>query len=344
MVALEDVHPGGAVASREPRSLRHFVSPLVRRMARESDVDVAAFSGTGRDGRVRKLDVLAAMSARGAPSSRSPRAGDESPQGHRLASYLSPLVRQLVNAHDLDVDTISGTGRDGRVRKVDVLDVLEARPDVQGSAQVADHPANLPIPLSMCVEVDLTLLDPRGQGQQRLEEAPARRMAAFAWAVTRAQKAPSRVPPPRGHGAGARQDEADQSLGLTVDSPRGPLVAMILGADELSFRGLLHVISGILERPSGVIAVEPFTSLTLTDSSSRGVLNETTVLQPGEVANLSLGAVVRRPVVVEDAEGEGIAVRSMAYLTMTYDQRVVDAAQAAAFIGSVRDLLQGFRP
>jgi 2-oxoglutarate dehydrogenase E2 component (dihydrolipoamide succinyltransferase) len=135
-----------------------------------------------------------------------------------------------------------------------------------------------------------------------------------------------------------------ENLGIAVDTERGLLVPVIHGAGDLSIAGIARKIADLAERTRGN-KVTPDElgggTFTVTNTGSRGALFDTPIINQPQVAILGVGSVVKRPVVVQDPElGEVVAVRSMAYLALSYDHRIVDGADAARFLTTVRERLE----
>ena len=136
-----------------------------------------------------------------------------------------------------------------------------------------------------------------------------------------------------------------ENLGIAVDTERGLLVPVIHDAGDLSLGGIARKIADLAERTrSNKITPDELGggTFTLTNTGSRGALFDTPIINQPQVAILGVGSVVKRPVVVNDPElGEVIAVRSMVYLALTYDHRIVDGADAARFLTTVKERLEG---
>jgi 2-oxoglutarate dehydrogenase E2 component (dihydrolipoamide succinyltransferase) len=135
-----------------------------------------------------------------------------------------------------------------------------------------------------------------------------------------------------------------EHLGIAVDTERGLMVPVIHNAGDLNIGGLARKISDLAARTrSGQVGPDELAggTFTLTNTGSRGALFDTPIINQPQVGILGVGTVVKRPVVVEDpALDEVIAVRSMVYLALTYDHRLVDGADAARFLGTVKNRLE----
>jgi 2-oxoglutarate dehydrogenase E2 component (dihydrolipoamide succinyltransferase) len=135
-----------------------------------------------------------------------------------------------------------------------------------------------------------------------------------------------------------------EHLAIAVDTEKGLLVPVIRNAGDLSIAGLARHIADLAERTrSGQVSPDELSggTFTLTNTGSRGALFDTPIINQPQVAILGLGAIVKRPVVVTDAEGrDSIAVRHMVYLSLTYDHRIVDGADAARFLVALKSRLE----
>jgi 2-oxoglutarate dehydrogenase E2 component (dihydrolipoamide succinyltransferase) len=133
-------------------------------------------------------------------------------------------------------------------------------------------------------------------------------------------------------------------LGIAVDTERGLLVPVVRDADTLNIAGLSRKIVDVAERTrTNKVSPDELSggTFTLTNTGSRGALFDTPIINQPQVAILGTGAIVRRPVVVTDETGaDSIAIRSMAYLALTYDHRLVDGADAARFLTALKQRLE----
>src|SRR5699024_2702099 len=133
-------------------------------------------------------------------------------------------------------------------------------------------------------------------------------------------------------------------LGIAVDTPKGLIVPVIHDAGDLSVAGLARRIDDVASRTrSGDIKPDELSggTFTVTNTGSRGALFDTPIINQPQVGILGTGAVVKRPVVINDPQGgDSIAVRHMAYLALTYDHRIVDGADAARFLTAIKERLE----
>jgi len=135
-----------------------------------------------------------------------------------------------------------------------------------------------------------------------------------------------------------------EHLGVAVDTERGLLVPVIRDAGDLNIGGLARKIADLAERTrTNKVSPDDLSggTFTLTNTGSRGALFDTPIINQPQVAILGTGAVVKRPVVVTDDTGsDSIAVRSMVYLALSYDHRLVDGADAARFLSAMKSRLE----
>jgi pyruvate dehydrogenase E2 component (dihydrolipoamide acetyltransferase) len=292
--------------------------------------------------------------------------------------YVTPLVRKLAAEHGVDLSTVTGSGVGGRVRKQDVLAAAEAAAAKEEPAPAAEAPA-APAPvepsplrgtrekmsrirkaiathmidslatsaqLTTVVEVDVTriarLRDRAKAEFQKREGTKLSFLPFFAKAAIEALKVYPVI------NASVDGDEIvyheTENLGIAVDTERGLMVPVVKNAGDLNLGGLARQIADLAERTrSNKLKPDDISggTFTLTNTGSRGALFDTPILNQPQVGMLGTGAVVKRPVVVTDDTGsDNIAVRSMVYLALTYDHRIVDGADAARYLTAVKQRLE----
>jgi 2-oxoglutarate dehydrogenase E2 component (dihydrolipoamide succinyltransferase) len=294
-----------------------YVTPIVRKLASELGVNLASIKGTGIGGRIRKEDVeAAAPKSASAPVSTSAPVRAATPS---LAVSASPLRGTTV--------TMS------RLRKVIAARMVES---LQVSAQ-----------LTTVIEVDVTkiarLRDRSKATFEAREGVKLSFMPFFSVAVCEALKQ---------HPVLNSSVEGDQiiyhgaeHLGIAVDTERGLLVPVIHNAGDLNMGGIARKISDLAARTrDNKVTPDELGggTFTLTNTGSRGALFDTPIINQPQVAILGLGAIVKRPMVVKGEDGgETIAIRSMVYLGLSYDHRIVDGADAARFLVTLKERLEG---
>ena len=314
-----------------------YVTPLVRKLAAEHGVELATVAGTGVGGRIRKQDVIDAARVRreaiaaaqqSAPDGQT--AAAQAPAGQAPAGPAQGTSRPAIEPSHLR----GKTERMSRARQLIARRMVES---LQTSAQ-----------LTTVVEVDVTAiarLRERAKADfEAREGVKLTFLPFFALAAVEALKVHPRLNAsiePDGNEVTYHDAE---HLGIAVDTERGLMVPVIRNAGDLNVGGLARKIADLASRTRGS-QVSPDDlaggTFTLTNTGSRGALFDTPIINQPQVAILGTGTVVRRPVVVQDpALGEVIAVRSMVYLALSYDHRLVDGADAARFLGTVKARLE----
>jgi 2-oxoglutarate dehydrogenase E2 component (dihydrolipoamide succinyltransferase) len=301
-----------------------YVTPLVRKLATEHGVDLSTLTGTGVGGRIRKQDVLEAAKAKAAAAPAPQPAAAPTPAAAPAAAAPAPTAA---------TSPLRGTTEKmSRLRKVIATRMVES---LQTSAQ-----------LTTVVEVDVTKIARlRNRAKRDFEAREAVKLSFlpfFAKVTVEALKAHPRL------NASIDGDSivyhAAEHLGIAVDTDRGLLVPVIRDAGDLNIAGLARKIADLADRTrSNKITPDELGggTFTLTNTGSRGALFDTPIINQPQVGILGTGAVVKRAVVVDDADlGETIAVRSMAYLALSYDHRLVDGADAARFLATVKQRLE----
>jgi 2-oxoglutarate dehydrogenase E2 component (dihydrolipoamide succinyltransferase) len=304
-----------------------YVTPLVRRLAADRGVDLSSVTGTGVGGRIRKQDVIAAAEKAAAPAEAPAAPAPAAASAGRTAPSPSPAAQP-------------DTSLRGRTEKLSRLRGVIARRMVE-SLQVSAQ-------LTTVVEADVTaiarLRDRAKRDFEAREGVKLSFLPFFAKAAVEALKAHPAVNSSIDLEAGTVTYHDAENLGVAVDTERGLLVPVIRDAGDLSIGGLARKIADLADR-TRANKVTPDElgggTFTLTNTGSRGALFDTPIINQPQVAILGVGTVVKRPVVVQDPDlGEVIAVRSMVYLALTYDHRIVDGADAARFLTTVKQRLE----
>jgi pyruvate dehydrogenase E2 component (dihydrolipoamide acetyltransferase) len=310
-----------------------YVTPLVRKLAAEHDVDLAGIRGTGVGGRIRKQDVLEAARSRQATE---PQAEPEPATSNgRAAAAAAPAEAPAAAPSRVEPSPLRGrTEKMSRLRGVIAKRMTES---LQTSAQ-----------LTTVVEADVTRIARlRQQAKadfERREGVKLSFLPFFAVATVEALKQHPNVNASIDTEAGTITYHDAEHLGIAVDTERGLLVPVIHDAGDLNLGGMARKIADLAER-TRINKVSPDElgggTFTLTNTGSRGALFDTPIINQPQVGILGTGAVVKRAVVVDDPDlGEVIAVRSVVYLALTYDHRLVDGADAARFLVTVKERLE----
>jgi 2-oxoglutarate dehydrogenase E2 component (dihydrolipoamide succinyltransferase) len=302
-----------------------YVTPLVRKLAADKGVDLSSLSGTGVGGRIRKQDVLdAAEKAAAAKAAPAPAAAPA-----RSAPAAAPAPKAAPSPLR------------GRTEKLTRTRATIARRMVE-SLQISAQ-------LTTVVEVDLTRV---AQLRARAKDAFQAKhgvkltyMPFLALATIEALQQHPVVNSSIDVEAGTVTYHDGEHLGIAVDTPKGLIVPVIRDAGDLNLAGLSKRIADVADRTrNNKISPDELSggTFTLTNTGSRGALFDTPIINQPQVGILGTGALVKRAVVIDDPElGEIIVPRSMMYLALSYDHRIVDGADAARFLGTLKQRLEG---
>ena len=309
-----------------------YVTPLVRKLAKEHSVDLTSLNGTGVGGRIRKQDVLAAAET----AKQEAEAAKQAVAAPAPQAPAQPAAAALpASAPAAGPSTLRGTTEKmSRLRQTIAKRMVES---LQVSAQ-----------LTATVEVDLTAISQiRAKAKddfKKREGATLSYLPFISKAAIEALKVYPKV--------NATIDTVERTitypdaehLGIAVDTEKGLLVPVIKDAGDLSVGGLAKRIADLASRtrqnkvtPDELVGG----TFTITNYGSAGTLMDTPIINQPQVAILGTGALVKRPVVISDARlGQVIAIRDMMYLSLSYDHRLVDGAEAARFLSTLKARLE----
>ena len=306
--------PPAATSERGPRS-----SPLVRKMAREHEIDLLKLSGSGQGGRITKEDVVKHLESRQASVSAPPQMPSAAAAA---ASAPAPAVATTPHGR-VEIAPMSG------MRKSIAEHMVSSR---RTSAHV-----------TTVFEADVSrIVQARESLKRTFEKEEGAKLTYtpfFIRAVTSALKS---FPALNASIEGDRiLYRKDYNIGVAVALEGGLIVPVVHHADEKSFLGLARAVSDLAERARGK-RLKPEEvqggTFTLTNPGPYGSLFGTPIINQPQVAILGVGGIHKRPVVVNDA----IAVRSMVYLALSFDHRLVDGALADQFMADVKRRLEGW--
>jgi 2-oxoglutarate dehydrogenase E2 component (dihydrolipoamide succinyltransferase) len=306
------------------------VTPLVRKLANQHGIDVTSLTGTGVGGRIRKQDVLAAVEAKNTASAHAPSAPAAAAPAQAAPAQAAPAA-----AANGSVSSLRGTTEKApRIRQVIARRMRES---LDTSTQ-----------LTQVHEVDMTKiakLRDRAKAQFQAQNGVKLTFLPFiAKAVAEALKQHPKL--------NAEYNEETQQityhnaehLAIAVDTDKGLLVPVINNAGDLNLAGLAGRIADVAARTrSGKIGPDELSggTFSITNIGSVGALFDTPIINQPQVAILGTGAIVKRPWVSQNAEGDDvISIRSMMYLSLTYDHRLVDGADAGRFLQTLRARLE----
>ncbi|WP_029932543.1 2-oxoglutarate dehydrogenase, E2 component, dihydrolipoamide succinyltransferase, partial [Nocardia otitidiscaviarum] len=317
--------PAGATPAEEPSSNGGggpYVTPLVRKLAAEHGVDLASVNGSGVGGRIRKQDVLAAAEAKKAPA---PAAAPSAPAAAAPAATAAPRP-QLAHLPGT-------TQKASRIRQITATKTLES---LQTTAQ-----------LTQVHEADLTKIAAlRAKAKNSFQQREGVKLTFLPFFAKAAIEALGVHPNVNASYDPEKKEITYHSvvnLGIAVDTEQGLLSPVIHNANDLSLAGLARAIADIANRArTGGLKPDELSggTFTITNIGSQGALFDTPILVPPQAAMLGTGAIVKRPMVISDNGSEAIGIRSMAYLPLTYDHRLIDGADAGRFLTTIRHRLE----
>jgi 2-oxoglutarate dehydrogenase E2 component (dihydrolipoamide succinyltransferase) len=296
-----------------------FTTPIVRKLAKEQGVDLSQIKGTGINGRVRKDDVLNVAKSNVAPTSQSPSpVATTQPQA---ASTSAPVAQESM---------LGKVEQTSRLRRIIAERMVQS---LHISAQ-----------LTSVIEVDVTkIASLRNKVKESFVAREGVKLSFLPFFAKVSIESLNEFPIVNA----TISEDASQitysdavHLAVAVDTPRGLLVPVIRNAGDLTIAGLARKIQDVANRTrDNKVTPDELSggTFTLTNTGSRGSLFDTPIINQPQVAILGTGAVVKKPVVVKGEDGsDQIAIRQMVYLALTYDHRIVDGADAARFLSSMK--------
>ncbi|QCT33309.1 2-oxoglutarate dehydrogenase, E2 component, dihydrolipoamide succinyltransferase [Actinomyces sp. oral taxon 171] len=304
-----------------------YVTPIVRKLAKDKGVDLSTVTGTGVGGRIRKQDVEAAAKA-----AEEARAAAAAPAPAAEASAPAAAAKPASTRPEVDTTLRGRTEKMSRLRQVIADRMIDS---LQTSAQ-----------LTTVVEVDVTRVAAlRARAKNDFLAKNGTKLTFLPFFVQAATEALKAHPKINASIEGKNVTYHDvEHVGIAVDTPRGLLVPVVKNAGDLNIPGLAKRINDLAARTRDN-KVNPDelsgSTFTITNTGSGGALFDTPIINQPEVAILGLGAIQRQPRVIKDADGgEVIAIRSVCYLALSYDHRLVDGADAARYLMTVKKRLE----
>ena len=290
-----------------------YVTPIVRKLAREKGVDISTLTGSGVGGRIRREDVLAAV---------------QKPQAAAPAAPAAPLP------------PIQPAQERGKTEKLSRMRQTIAKHMMNSLASTAQ--------LTTVVEVDVTrIANLRARAKDSFAQREGTKLSFLPFFVKAAVEALKAHPKINSR----VNDETNEvtyfdheNVGIAVDSEKGLMVPVIKNCGDLTIAAIARKINELAAKVrDGSISIDEMSggTFSITNTGSRGALFDTPVVNYPEEAILGLGTIVRRPMVVKDSEGnDTIAVRSLVYLALSYDHRLIDGADAARYLTTVKKRLE----
>ncbi len=307
-----------------------YVTPLVRRLANQNEVDLSTVKGTGVGGRIRKQDVLEAAEARKAEQAAPAAAPQAAPTAPAPAAPSKPA------APAVEPSKLRGTVEKApRIRQTIAKRMRES---LEVSAQ-----------LTQVIEVDMTRIAKLRTASKDSFQAQNGAKLTFLPFISKAVTEALKQHPKLNASFDEEKKEVTyhdaEHLAIAVDTEKGLLVPVIKDAGTLNLGGLAKKIADVGARTrNGQIGPDELSggTFTITNIGSAGALFDTPIINQPQVGILGTGIIVKRPVVITGVDGDDtIAIRSMMYLSLTYDHRLVDGADAGRFLQTLKARLEG---
>lgn len=299
-----------------------YVTPIVRKLAADNGIDLASVKGSGIGGRIRKQDVQDAIDAKAKAEAPAPTAAP--------AAAAAPSKKE---APKVEVSPLRGTEEKmSRLRKIVASRMVES---LQTQAQ-----------LTTAVEVDMTRIAAlRARAKNDFLAREGAKLTFLPFIMQAAVEALKAHPKLNAEIAGDMiKYHGVENIGMAADTERGLVVPVIKNAGDLNLAGLARQIGELGAKAKGnKLTPDDLqgATFTITNTGSGGALFDTPIVPNPQVGILGCGTIVKRPAVVKDADGnETIGIRSMMYLFLSYDHRLVDGGDAARFLSTMKKRLE----
>ncbi|ASW85401.1 MULTISPECIES: 2-oxoglutarate dehydrogenase, E2 component, dihydrolipoamide succinyltransferase [Mycobacterium] len=306
-----------------------YVTPLVRKLAAENNIDLRSVTGTGVGGRIRKQDVLAAAERK--------QQADKAPAAAATPTPAAGEARKAAPAPTPAPALAHLRGTTQKASRIRQITANKTRESLQATAQ-----------LTQTHEVDMTrLVGLRARAKAAFAEREGVNLTFLPF-IARAVIDALKIHPNVNASYNEETKEITyfdaEHLGFAVDTEQGLLSPVVHNAGDLSLAGLARAIADIAARArSGNLKPDELSggTFTITNIGSQGALFDTPILVPPQAAMLGTGAIVKRPrVIVDEFGNESIGVRSICYLPLTYDHRLIDGADAGRFLTTIKHRLE----
>jgi 2-oxoisovalerate dehydrogenase E2 component (dihydrolipoyl transacylase) len=357
--------------ARVGTQLQGAVTPLAARIAADEGIDPALVGGTGSGGMVTKGDILAYLQSGGTNAVRQ--AAPVSAGKGAMSGFISPVVARLAAEHNLDLRRVPGTGKDGRITRLDIERAISggATPEAPSPVRAGapqPHPAfagmqagttlkHTPVRRSIAkhmleskqtsphvstfLEVDMSRVFAHRAANKDAFAAQGVKLtftAYFVQASAAALRAYPLVNSSWSEEGIVMFPEVNIGMAVSLDA-EGLIVPVIKGADRLDLIGAARAVNDLAERArSKQLTPQEVRdgTFTITNHGTSGSLFATPIINQPQCGILGAGAIQKRPVVVDDA----IAIRPMVYLSLTFDHRILDGAVADYFLGMIKQTLE----
>ena len=300
-----------------------YVTPIVRKYAKEKGIDLAEVTGTGVGGRIRRQDIDALVEAK--------RQAEEAQKQNAAAKAPAPAAAS--SKPSAEAEQLRGTTQKmSRLRQVISERMVDS---LKVSAQ-----------LTTVIEADVTrIVALRGAKKEEFQAKTGAKLTFLPFFVKAAIDALKSHPKINASIEGKEVHYWDhEHIGIAVDAPKGLMVPVIRNAGDLNITGIAKSIADLAARTrGGKIGPDELSgsTFTITNTGSAGALFDTPIINQPEVAILGVGTIVKRPAVIKDADGnEAIGIRSFVYLALSYDHRLVDGADAGRYLSDLKKRLE----
>ena len=301
-----------------------YVTPIVRKYAKEKGIDLAEVTGTGVGGRIRRQDIDALAEAK--------RQAEEAQRQAAAAKAPAPAAAAS-GKPSAEAERLRGTTQKmSRLRQVISERMVDS---LKVSAQ-----------LTTVIEADVTrIVALRGAKKEEFQAKTGAKLTFLPFFVKAAIDALKSHPKINASIEGKEVHYWDhEHIGIAVDAPKGLMVPVIRNAGDLNITGIAKSIADLAARTrGGKIGPDELSgsTFTITNTGSAGALFDTPIINQPEAAILGVGTIVKRPAVIKDADGnEAIGVRSFVYLALSYDHRLVDGADAGRYLSDLKKRLE----
>ncbi len=319
--AASPKHAASAVAAAGEAS--GYVTPIVRKYAKEKGIDLAEVTGTGVGGRIRRQDIDALVEAK--------RQAEEAQR--QAAAAKAPASAASSGKPSAEAEQLRGTTQKmSRLRQVISERMVDS---LKASAQ-----------LTTVIEADVTrIVALRGAKKEEFQAKTGAKLTFLPFFVKAAVDALKSHPKINASIEGKEVHYWDhEHIGIAVDAPKGLMVPVIRNAGDLNITGIAKSIADLASRTrGGKIGPDELSgsTFTITNTGSAGALFDTPIINQPEVAILGVGTIVKRPAAIKDADGnEAIGIRSFVYLALSYDHRLVDGADAGRYLSDLKKRLE----
>ena len=300
-----------------------YVTPIVRKYAKEKGIDLAEVTGTGVGGRIRRQDIDALVEAK--------RQAEEAQK--QAAAAKAPAPAAASSKPSAEAEQLRGTTQKmSRLRQVISERMVDS---LKVSAQ-----------LTTVIEADVTrIVALRGAKKEEFQAKTGAKLTFLPFFVKAAIDALKSHPKINASIEGKEVHYWDhEHIGIAVDAPKGLMVPVIRNAGDLNITGIAKSIADLAARTrGGKIGPDELSgsTFTITNTGSAGALFDTPIINQPEVAILGVGTIVKRPVVIKDADGnEAIGIRSFVYLALSYDHRLVAGAAPGRYLSDLNKRLE----